>query len=244
MRVLVLSDLHFEFHKDGGTAFLADLPKENIDLVILAGDICLSDQIPVVLGMFCKAYIEAKVIYLHGNHEFYHSDRQEVIGYTQDALADHDNLIWLDNDVVELDGVRIVGAPMWFRDPPPEVQPFKRQMNDFAVIEGFEDWVYEENAKARAFFDKEVRKGDVVITHYVPTFRSVHPRYVGSPLNAFFVCDQEDLILEREPRIWIHGHTHDSFDYLLGSTQVTCNPFGYVRLEENQGFDPAKIIDL
>ena len=37
-------------------------------------------------------------------------------------------------------------------------------MPGFAIIEGFEDWVYEENAKTQAYFDKHVRKGDVVIT--------------------------------------------------------------------------------
>ena len=240
MRTLILSDLHFEFHKDLGRAMVDDLPQD-VDLVILAGDICLAHQIPSAMAMFCDAF--PRVIYLHGNHEFYHSDREEVLGYTQDAVEDFDNLIWLDNDTVELEGVRFVGAPMWFRDNP-KARPYKRLMSDFGLIEDFEAWVYEENAATLAYFDQHVRKGDVVLTHYVPTFRSVHPRWAGSQLNAFFVCDMEPLILEREPRIWIHGHTHDSFDYLLGSTQVICNPFGYARLEENRGFDEAKIIDL
>ena len=41
-------------------------------------------------------------------------------------------------------------------------------MNDFAMIQGLEDWVYDENARARAFFDAEVREGDIVVSHHLP----------------------------------------------------------------------------
>ena len=27
--------------------------------------------------------------------------------------------------------------------------------------------------------------------------------------------------------LWIHGHTHDSFDYEVAGTRVICNPKGY-----------------
>lgn len=240
MRALILSDLHFEFHHDGGNALLDDFPKD-VDLVILAGDICLNHQIPATLELFCRVF--PKVIYIHGNHEFYHSDRENTVGFTEDAVIANDNLIWLDNEVATIDGTRFLGAPLWFPYDQ-ENEQNKSLMNDFGVIEDFEDWVYEQNREALKFLKAELRKGDVVITHYVPTQRSVHPRWKGSDLNAFFVCDVEDLIKERHPKLWVHGHTHDSFDYLIGDTRIVCNPFGYVRLEENRGFDEAKIIDL
>lgn len=44
----------------------------------------------------------------------------------------------------------------------------KLAMNDFAMIQGLEDWVYDENARARAFFDAEVREGDIVVSHHLP----------------------------------------------------------------------------
>jgi predicted phosphodiesterase len=27
--------------------------------------------------------------------------------------------------------------------------------------------------------------------------------------------------------LWIHGHTHDPFDYEINGTRVICNPRGY-----------------
>ena len=40
--------------------------------------------------------------------------------------------------------------------------------------------------------------------------------------------------------LWVHGHTHDSFDYTVNGTRVVCNPRGYAKngVDENAGFDP------
>jgi hypothetical protein len=47
-------------------------------------------------------------------------------------------------------------------------------------------------------------------------------------------------------QLWIHGHTHDSFDYLLNGTRIVCNPRGYARsgVNENPLFDPDLIIPV
>ncbi len=45
-----------------------------------------------------------------------------------------------------------------------------------------------------------------------------------------------------ESALGIHGHTHDSFDYVLRGTRVVCNPRGYCRYvgrPENVDFDPG-----
>jgi len=55
--------------------------------------------------------------------------------------------------------------------------------------------------------------------------------------------------------LWIHGHVHNSFDYMVGSTRVVVNPGSYALniaqanspdalLWENPQFDPAKIVPL
>jgi hypothetical protein len=42
-----------------------------------------------------------------------------------------------------------------------------------------------------------------------------------------------DFILERpQIKLWTHGHTHEEFDYMIGSTRVVCNPRGYADYEE------------
>jgi DNA polymerase V len=92
--------------------------------------------------------------------------------------------------------------------------------------------------------ERTVREGSIVVTHMLPSQRSIAPQFARSPLNPFFLCDVEELILERAPQLWVHGHTHVSCDYEIGRTRVVCNPFGYARVEENARFDEGKIVDV
>lgn len=243
MRVQLLSDLHFEFHRDGGQAFVESMEPDGIDVLVLAGDIAVGEGIVSALDRVCRHYVDATVVYVHGNHEYYGTSREAVFAHTRRACDAHANLRWLDCEAVEVAGHRILGAPLWFRDAP-EAAPFKRAMTDFSVIEGFESWVYADNARAVDFLDRELRPGDVVVTHHLPSQRSVSPHYVGHPLNPFFVCDLESLILDRAPAYWLHGHTHDSVRYNLGATTVLCNPFGYVGHELNRHFADALVVRL
>jgi Icc-related predicted phosphoesterase len=85
-----------------------------------------------------------------------------------------------------------------------------------------------------------------VITHHAPSPKSVHPRFAGSPLNACFVSDAERLIDGRRAQLWIHGHTHDSFDYTVNGARVLCNPRGYAKdgVNENAAFDARLTVEV
>jgi Icc-related predicted phosphoesterase len=77
--------------------------------------------------------------------------------------------------------------------------------------------------------DKKV----VVVTHHLPTLESVPHEYRRDYHgNGAFASDLSNFILDR-PRIkyWIHGHTHDPCDYMVGDTRVVCNPRGYIGYE-------------
>jgi Icc-related predicted phosphoesterase len=86
----------------------------------------------------------------------------------------------------------------------------------------------------------------VVITHHAPSPRSIHPRFEESILNACFVSDLEHLLGQERVELWIHGHTHDSFDYRVNGTRVLCNPRGYARdgVNENASFNPGLTIEV
>lgn len=74
--------------------------------------------------------------------------------------------------------------------------------------------------------------------------RSVHPRFADSVISAGFVSDCLGLL--GRSSLWIHGHTHDSFDYSVYGTRVICNPRGYFRNGENEnpGFNPGLCVDI
>jgi hypothetical protein len=86
----------------------------------------------------------------------------------------------------------------------------------------------------------------VVVTHHGPSTRSIHPRFAGSPLNNGFVSNVESLMDAQRVALWVHGHTHDSFDYAVRGTRVVCNPRGYARdgINENPSFDPELIVEI
>jgi Icc-related predicted phosphoesterase len=84
----------------------------------------------------------------------------------------------------------------------------------------------------------------VVVTHHLPSKKSVAKRFADSPLSACFVSNLDQLF--GKMAIWVHGHTHDNFDYVTNGTRVVCNPRGYVtrRGAENAGFNPSMIVEV
>ena len=59
------------------------------------------------------------------------------------------------------------------------------------------------------------------------------------------MSDLERLLDGRRVQLWIHGHTHDSFDYCVNGTRVVCNPRGYSKdgVNENPLFEPRLVIE-
>ena len=52
------------------------------------------------------------------------------------------------------------------------------------------------------------------------------------------------MIEIKQPSLWLHGHTHESFDYNIKNTRVVCNPRGYINSPDlNKSFNKDLIID-
>ena len=85
----------------------------------------------------------------------------------------------------------------------------------------------------------------VVVTHHLPSWRSVAPPFLRAASNAAFASDLDGLFGPMS--LWVHGHTHHSFDYRAGPTRVVANPRGYPMKsgdDENPRFDPALLVDI
>lgn len=243
MRIQLLSDLHFEFQRNRGRTFVADLDPVGIDVLVLAGDICAGEDIGASLTWFADRYAAAQIVYVHGNHEFYGFARQDVVARTRAAVAACHNVHWLDGNAITIAGQRFLGTPLWF-DPRKAARNLRSQINDFRLIQDFEQWAHSENHRAITFLEAELSSGDIVVTHYLPHSASIAPAFVGHPLNAFFVCDLAALIDDRQPRLWLHGHTHTSIDARAGTTRIVCNPYGYEGHDQNPRFLPSCTVDV
>jgi len=255
VRLRILSDLHL------GQAGLI-LPEAQADVVVLAGDISR----PRMAVDWALETFDQPVLYVPGNHEFYGNS----LGRTLDELrrlTEGTRIHLLDNDEITLHGVRFVGSTLWSSFSLPGLQDQRNEaiqqalalIRDFSRIESDAlpgtPFTPEEMeslfARNRSWLAGRLAADHggpptVVITHHAPSLRSVHPRFAGSPLNACFVSDSEDLMESGCAQLWIHGHTHDSFDYQVHGTRVVCNPRGYVRdgVLENENFDPLFTADV
>lgn len=245
LRIAAMSDIHCEFHADRGKSFINSLSPDDLDVLILAGDISIvrDSMLLETLNRFCSKFKNQKIIFVHGNHEFYGSDRKTVTGMTREAEKKNPNLIWLDNEIATIRGQRFVGSPLWFPYHYENAR-WEKNIGDFAEIKNFKDWIYSENQKSINFLRSEIMSGDIVISHHLPTRKSTSLQYKNSPLNRFFVCDIENIIIKKMPALWVHGHTHSSLDYWIGDARVLCNPFGYARMEENAKFKERNTITL
>ena len=226
----LMSDLHLEFLRDSQRKkWLAELNPEGVDVLVLAGDVCLAKQLKEVLTAFCETYPE--VVYVVGNHELYKSSPAEVAGILWDLQVERPNLHWLDNESKVVAGLTFVGGTLWFPKPEdPRVFGARTQMNDFRIIRDFEPWVYDQNAECEAILDARAGKADVVVTHHMPSSSCTSPRFRVGPaaaLNHYFCRDLTRKIEEWQPPLWCFGHTHDRMHTYIKETTLVANPTGY-----------------
>jgi predicted phosphodiesterase len=224
MKLFVASDLHCEFFKGAKDKLLHTIPK-GIDGVIIAGDLTTNQYLDSMIGILCENV--SHLFYVAGNHEYYGSSFEEVDDTLLQCYEDYDNFHWLNMNGIKIDGHDFVGCTLWFEKNDMAIHA-QQYMNDFFLIKYLEKFVYRENELALQFLTSNVTHNSIVITHHLPTMHSVHEKYKNSMLNPFFVSPSaEHIILENKPKIWIHGHTHSAFDYILDETRIICNPYGY-----------------
>jgi predicted phosphodiesterase len=253
MKLHVLSDLHLSVSG-------LEPPQTDADVVILAGDVARPAEAIAWASCFPQP-----VLYVIGNHEFYGGD---INGTTRELkrLSRGTNVRVLDCAETVIGGVRFLGATLWsdFMLFGAGEQRDWAIMQACAFVRDFSRIRLNETADtlfspadAATLFGRHVSWLEarlatpfpgptVVITHHAPSPRSIHPRFADLPLNACFVSDVEHLLDGQRVALWVHGHTHDSFDYVANGTRVVCNPRGYAKngINENPAFDPELIIDL
>jgi 3',5'-cyclic AMP phosphodiesterase CpdA len=107
------------------------------------------------------------------------------------------------------------------------------------------------HVQARAWLERELAKPfagkTIVVTHHAPHRLSLATRYADDRVSAGFVNHLPTLV--RSPvALWIHGHTHTAFDYIVEGTRVVCNPRGYLDRRTGQPENPQfawdKVVEI
>jgi len=282
MKIAVCSDLHLEFED------IILKNEQDANVLILSGDIMIAEdlhshpetsynmysninladlgrrqQVSLRFREFLKrcSFQFPHVIYIAGNHEFYHGRWKASLQHLRDECAKFNNVYFLENDLKVIDDITFIGATLWTdcnKGDPLTLHALTDMMNDYRIIRNDEHG-YTKLRPAHTMYrhqqtlsylkqvlqdlkDKKV----VFVGHHTPSHQSIHDRYRGQHLmNGGYHSELSEFILDHpEIVLWTHGHTHEPFDYMIGNTRVVCNPRGYAGHDENADVFELKYLDI
>lgn len=271
MRCHYLSDLHLE-----SETFEQRLPHG--DVLIIAGDLCHArcldpartdkysiNQRDRVMRFIDEARTNfAHVLFVAGNHEHYDGIFEETVPLLRRHLP---GITVLDNETVELDGIRFFGSTLWtdFEGRSEAVmKKVGRRMGEYFFVKTrgasanpeaplrkfqLED-ALQAHDQAMAALLSDVKAGygksTVVITHHAPSKRGCNPQFSSNGLDGAYysALDSQIACLTTVP-VWIHGHTHVAKTYQIGRVKVRTNARGFLSKGQGAtGFSPAASFDL
>ena len=282
MKIKLVSDLHLEFSD------INIKNDQNYDVLILGGDICIAQDLhdfpeqnirtAAMLEMLSSRQEKAQrfrdffkrcsfqfphVIYIMGNHEFYHGKFYAAVDYMRDECAKYPNVYMLEQDMKIINDVVFVGGTLWTdmnRRDPLTMHAMKDMMNDFRIVRNDQrEYAAMSTLDVAIRHDKTLGyiklivqehkdKKCVVVGHHAPSFKSVSEQYASQTLmNGGYASDLSEFIMDH-PQIvlWTHGHMHQPFDYVIGETRVVCNPRGYENdgYSEQSGWNPDILLEI
>jgi len=230
----VTSDLHLEFVNDIN---LSTYLTPSAPALAIMGD--LGWPTKPNYKTFLKQASEAfdYVFYVAGNHEYYcQLPMHEVVDNIKTIVSEFDNVYFLNNDGVYFDNVKILGTTLWTKIPNHLV--LTNISNDFNHIKIKHDDVivpityHDINhlyCQSVDYIVKQTRKEEniVVMTHHLPSFKMIAPRYKSYKHQYLFASNLDDMINNHHIKWWLCGHTHEPVRVSIGDCTCLTNPYGY-----------------
>lgn len=270
MKIQVLSDLHIEFEAitpmdTQQQARWLRMCSTSADVVVAAGDTHTKGRGPAVLA---DRFPNKNVVMISGNHEFYGEVYPHHLKKIQRNAEQFKDVHFLENQSVEIDDIVFLGCSLWtdlklwesgphagLYNKPETVREIENCMNDYSRIKYFDARRHRKlvpNDLVKVHLDSvrwlreqfEIHRGRkiVVVTHMAPSFQSVPETYEQDVLSAAYASHLDELVEQSGALLWIHGHTHQGTDYMIGNTRVICNPHGYPG--ENKWFRSDLVIEV
>jgi len=207
------------------------------------------------------------VIFIVGNHEHYNGDFAKTIPHFRYVLGYLPNLHILEKETFVLDVITFIGGTLWTdmnkRDTR-TLHAISGMMNDFRCVSNSAKLVDQRGWNShftttdaaddhdamleyiRLMIEGKWDQKFVVVGHHAPSRLSTHPRYSSELImNGGYSSELDDFILDHpQIKLWTHGHTHEDFDYCIGSTRILCNPRGYINYEERADTWRLKTVEV
>ena len=272
MNIQLLSDLHLESNPHFVPQYAT-----GANVLVLAGDIgsyqndsSLTRLGIADFGLERFAGWPCPVVFVPGNHEYDGQDFDEAHARLRSS-CERLGIIWLEREVVSLQGVRFVGCTLWTdfdaittsravsnpvtvgqqlvaRDKACRAanHSLKRHHALRAGQPMMAEAIRELGLQNQAWLRRELATPfdgkTVVVTHFAPSLLSADPRYGVTPGTAGFCNALDDLLPQAQ--LWLHGHLHCPSDYVASGCRVVANPLGYARKNEQLYFKPQSCITV
>ena len=253
MKITLMSDIHTEFW----TSEQDYMHPGKGDVLCLCGDIGQALDLADEYSMFQRFLRDCvkgynKVFMVMGNHSHY--DFNFVVTEQTHRRDLPKGITLLENQSELYEGVHFVGATLWadFKNGnPSEMDDALARMNDYHMISHDDRLLqpadtlheHEETISWLTQVLPTLRGKVVVMTHHAPSVQSIKGRYLHSVQGAY-ATNLTQLIETYAPTAWMHGHVHESSNYMIGTTKVLCNPYGYANVELNREFVTTPLVTL
>jgi Icc-related predicted phosphoesterase len=255
MKIALISDVHAEYYRNQPN-WLPPLP-ENPDVLVLAGDLHVGKSLIQFVEQVSHALPNTQIVFIAGNHEFYRQYRLATLNAYRAAFAEHEKIHFLENNYVDIAGIRFIGATLWTGFPlhlpdytqekvmayaKDSVSDFSLIAEDTAAIQTFtpemaKTLFSESKTKIEQILAESDPSKCVVVTHFPPAKQLLHPKFSPDMASSYFTADCLDLIERHQPAYWFYGHNHWSTQTTIGKTQLVSNQFGYPNERWKMGGD-------
>jgi predicted phosphohydrolase len=189
--------------------------------------------------------------WIPGNHEYYY--------YNVDSSRFLDtkireNIFLVNNCVKEVFGINLIFSTLWSNISESKRWLIHQSLSDFKVIKyidrlfNVDDYnlLHKESLEfIQNALNETSDNKTVVVTHHAPTFVNYPEKYINSKTNEAFASNLTELIEDNSIDFWIYGHHHsNSNDFQIGNTKLVTNQLGYIKYNENVGFNSKAYIEI
>lgn len=180
MKITFISDTH-------GLHEQVQIP-EQTDMLIHAGDLSglgRIDEIKKFLKWYDSLPIRYKV-FIGGNHDFLLEQQPAIF---QTLLAEYPDLIYLENEAIVIEGIKIWGSP---------ISPF------------FHNWAFNRfrGSKIRRYWDMISEDTDILVTHGPPKGIGDKVIHSGEEVGCVDLLEAVKVV---QPRYHVFGHIHEDY---------------------------------
>jgi predicted phosphohydrolase len=251
MKLYVLSDVHLESGD-------FEVPRVDADAVIIAGDLHVGVR---GLAWAAERLPDVPILYVLGNHEYYHESIGELGNQMRATAAEVDDRIKvLDRTEFELNGVVFLGATLWtdFGLAGDRIEGMAQAweaLTDFWVIRTGLDRRRLEPEDVLSIHNRDLQWLEqslakhvgarvVVVTHHPPSASSVPAPALLHPWSSVYASRLDHVVESSGANLWVHGHIHAPVDYMIGRTRVLSNPRGYANRGAHWAFRPDLTVEV